>query len=153
MFKFRVFLTVLLLLAALFSVQSQAMGDSHNLTTHVSASTVLTELNDFSKTPPIAKSHSDQQHKKSHQTGLDAHQPRLTANNSSLFLHSMQSEPEYDVVFEFFAQHLVRHIFLRPTAVKPIQPWYTLLTHSKKSRLSGWKDVNLLYKASITYHA
>jgi hypothetical protein len=68
-------------------------------------------------------------------------------------LHTVQSEPEYDVVFEFFAQHLVRQIFLRPQAVNAIQPWYTLVHNSKKSRLSGWKDANLLYRAVTTYHA
>ena len=153
MFKFRVFLTAFLLLAALFSVQSNAMGASQNLNITVSTQVSLTDIGDLTKIQPISKSVDTAQHKKTHQTDFDAHQPRLTANNSSLFLHTVQSEPEYDVVFEFFAQNLVRHIFLRPRAINPIQPWYTLVTNSKKSRLSGWKDVNLLYRAVTTYHA
>ncbi|MBB1297107.1 hypothetical protein P4S81_11625 [Pseudoalteromonas sp. B28] len=153
MFKFRVFLTAFLLLAALFSVQSNAMGASQNLNITVSTQVSLTDIADLTKIQPISKSVDTAQHKKTHQTDFDAHQPRLTANNSSLFLHTVQSEPEYDVVFEFFAQNLVRHIFLRPRAINPIQPWYTLVTNSKKSRLSGWKDVNLLYRAVTTYHA
>ena len=153
MFKFRVFLTAFLLLAALFSVQSNAMGASQNLNITVSTQVSLTDIGDLTKIQPISKSVDTAQHKKTHQTDFDAHQPRLTANNSSLFLHTVQSEPEYDVVFEFFAQNLVRHIFLRPRAVNRIQPWYTLVTNSKKSRLSGWKDVNLLYTAVTTYHA
>ena len=153
MFKFRVFLTAFLLLAALFSVQSNAMGVSQNLNITVSTQVSLTDIGDLTKIQPISKSVDTAQHKKTHQTDFDAHQPRLTANNSSLFLHTVQSEPEYDVVFEFFAQNLVRHIFLRPRAINPIQPWYTLVTNSKKSRLSGWKDVNLLYRAVTTYHA
>lgn len=153
MFKFRVFLTAFLLLAALFSVQSNAMGASQNLNIIVSTQVSLTDIGDLTKIQPISKSVDTAQHKKTHQTDFDAHQPRLTANNSSLFLHTVQSEPEYDVVFEFFAQNLVRHIFLPPRAVNPIQPWYTLVTNSKKSRLSGWKDVNLLYRAVTTYHA
>jgi hypothetical protein len=153
MFKFRVFLTAFLLLAALFSVQSNAMGASKNLNITVSTQVSLTDIADLTKIQPISKSVDTAQHKKTHQTDFDAHQPRLTANNSSLFLHTVQSEPEYDVVFEFFAQNLVRHIFLRPRAINPIQPWYTLVTNSKKSRLSGWKDVNLLYRAVTTYHA
>ena len=151
MFKFRVFLTAFLLLAALFSVQSNAMGASQNL--NISTQVSPTDITDLTKIQPISKSVDTAQHKKTHQTDFDAHQPRLTANNSSLFLHTVQSEPEYDVVFEFFAQNLVRHIFLRPRAVNRIQPWYTLVTNSKKSRLSGWKDVNLLYTAVTTYHA
>ncbi|MBB1450213.1 hypothetical protein H5159_03810 [Pseudoalteromonas sp. SG43-1] len=153
MFKFRVFLTAFLLLAALFSVRSNAMGASQNLNITVSTQVSLTDIADLTKIQPISKSVDTAQHKKTHQTDFDAHQPRLTANNSSLFLHTVQSEPEYDVVFEFFAQNLVRHIFLRPRAINPIQPWYTLVTNSKKSRLSGWKDVNLLYRAVTTYHA
>ena len=153
MFKFRVFLTAFLLLAALFSVQSNAMGASQNLNITVSTQVSLTDIADLTKIQPISKSVDTAQHKKTHQTDFDAHQPRLTASNSSLFLHTVQSEPEYDVVFEFFAQNLVRHIFLRPRAINPIQPWYTLVTNSKKSRLSGWKDVNLLYRAVTTYHA
>ena len=153
MFKFRVFLTAFLLLAALFSVQSNAMGASQNLNITVSTQVSITDIGDLTKIQPISKSVETAQHKKTHQTDFDAHQPRLTANNSSLFLHTVQSEPEYDVVFEFFAQNLVRHIFLRPRAINPIQPWYTLVTNSKKSRLSGWKDVNLLYRAVTTYHA
>ena len=153
MFKFRVFLTAFLLLAALFSVQSNAMGASQNLNITVSTQVSLTDIADLTKIQPISKSVDTAQHKKTHQTDFDAHQPRLTANNSSLLLHTVQSEPEYDVVFEFFAQNLVRHIFLRPRAINPIQPWYTLVTNSKKSRLSGWKDVNLLYRAVTTYHA
>ncbi|TMO01464.1 hypothetical protein [Pseudoalteromonas sp. S558] len=153
MFKFRVFLTAFLLLAALFSVQSNAMGVSQNLNMTVSTQVSLTDIGDLTKIQPISKSVDTAQHKKTHQTDFDAHQPRLIANNSSLFLHTVQSEPEYDVVFEFFAQNLVRHIFLPPRAVNPIQPWYMLVTNSKKSRLSGWKDVNLLYRAVTTYHA
>ena len=153
MFKFRVFFTAFLLLAALFSVQSNAVGASQNLNITVSTQVSLTDIADLTKIQPISKSVETAQHKKTHQTDFYAHQPRLTANNSSLFLHTVQSEPEYDVVFEFFAQNLVRHIFLRPRAVNPIQPWYTLVTNSKKSRLSGWKDVNLLYRAVTTYHA
>ncbi|MEH6479085.1 MULTISPECIES: hypothetical protein [Pseudoalteromonas] len=153
MFKFREFLTAFLLLAALFSVQSNAMGASQNLNINISTQVSLIDIGDLTKIQPISKSVDTAQHKKTHQTDFDAHQPRLTANNSSLFLHTVQSEPEYDVVFEFFAQNLVRHIFLRPRAINPIQPWYTLVTNSKKSRLSGWKDVNLLYRAVTTYHA
>ena len=153
MFKFREFLTAFLLLAAFFSVQSNAMGASQNLNINISTQVSLIDIGDLTKIQPISKSVDTAQHKKTHQTDFDAHQPRLTANNSSLFLHTVQSEPEYDVVFEFFAQNLVRHIFLRPRAINPIQPWYTLVTNSKKSRLSGWKDVNLLYRAVTTYHA
>jgi len=157
MFKLRVFITAFLLLAALFSVQSNAAQTTQNLNPAVTSHILFTDAVDITKTKSVTKSVTESAGvpapKKTHQTDFSAHQPRLTANNSSFFLHSVQSEPEYDVVFEFFAQHLVRQIFLRPQAVNAIQPWYTLVTHSKKSRLSGWKDANLLYRAVTTYHA
>jgi len=153
MFKFRVFITAFLLLAALFSLQSNAVQVSQNLNPAVSSHILFTDAIDITKTKPTKKSSDAPAHKKTQHTDFDSHQPRLTASNTSLFLHTVQSEPEYDVVFEFFAQHLVRQIFLRPQAVNAIQPWYTLVHNSKKSRLSGWKDANLLYKAVTTYHA
>ncbi|TMO72683.1 hypothetical protein CWC16_04770 [Pseudoalteromonas sp. S3776] len=153
MFNVRVFITAFLLFCALFSVQSSAQCATHKLNTATSSLSMLADSVDLAKTLPISKSVKGNEHKRTHQTGFDAHQPRLTASNSSLFLHAAQSEPEYDVVFEFFAQRLVRQIFIRPQAVNAIQPWYTLVYHSKKSRLSGWKDANLLYRAVTTYHA
>ena len=56
MFKFRVFLTAFLLLAALFSVQSNAMGASQNLNITVSTQVSLTDIGDLTKIQPISKS-------------------------------------------------------------------------------------------------
>ncbi|MEJ2911993.1 hypothetical protein [Pseudoalteromonas sp. C12FD-1] len=153
MFNVRVFITAFLLFCALFSVQSSAQCATHKLNTVAISLSVFADSVDLTKTQPISKSVKGSEHKKTHQTGFDAHQPRLTASNSSLFLHATQSEPEYDLVFEFFAQTLFREIHLRPNAFVVQQPWYTLVSHSKKSRLSGWKDANLLYSAVTTYHA
>ena len=153
MFNVRVFITAFLLFCALFSVQSSAQCVTHKLNTVTTSLSVFADSVELVKTLPISKSVKGSEHKKTHQTGFDAHQPRLTASNSSLFLHVAQSEPEYDVVFEFFAHTLFREIYLSPNAFIAQRPWYTLVTHSKKSRLSGWKDANLLYTAASTYHA
>ena len=73
MFKFRVFLTAFLLLAALFSVQSNAMGASQNLNITVSTQVSLTDIADLTKIQPISKSVDTAQHKKTHQTDFDSH--------------------------------------------------------------------------------
>ena len=153
MFKFRVFLTACLFFAALFSVQSNAMGVKHNLNTSVSTYSTALNLDPLTKITVPAKSQGNLKHKNSKHSDFDAHQPRLTANNSFLFLHSAQGDPEYAVVYEFFVQNALRHIYLPPQAVTIRQPWYTWVFKSKKSRLSGWKDANLLYTAVTTYHA
>jgi len=153
MFKFRVFLTAFLLIAALFSVQSEAASVKHDLNLDTVSQISPTSFADLTKAPLIAKKMSDGQHKKNHQTDYWAHQPRFTANNSSLFLYNEQSEPQYDVIFEFFAHTITEQIYLQSQPVNKPKPWYTLVSKSKKSRLSGWKDANLLYTAVTTYHA
>ncbi len=153
MFKFRVFLATCLFFAALFSVQSHAMGVKHELNSNQSSYSHVVNVENLTIAPTPLKSLGNLQHKNSKHSEFAAHQPRLTANNSFLFLHSAQGDPEYDVVHEFFALNGCRHIFLRPQAVTINQPWYTWVFKSKKSRLSGWKDANLLYTAVTTYHA
>ena len=153
MFKFRVFLATCLFFAALFSVQSHAMGVKQGLGSNLSSLTDIVNVDHLTNISVPTKSLGDLQHKNSKHSDFAAHQPRLTANNSFLFLHSAQGDPEYDVVHEFFALNGCRHIFLRPQAVTINQPWYTWVFKSKKSRLSGWKDANLLYIAVTTYHA
>ena len=153
MFKFRVFLATCLFFAALFSVQNHAMGVKHELNSNQSSYSHVVNVENLTNAPPPLKSLGNLQHKNSKHSEFAAHQSRLTANNSFLFLHSAQGDPEYDVVHEFFALNGCRHIFLRPQAVTINQPWYTWVFKSKKSRLSGWKDANLLYTAVTTYHA
>ncbi|MGO2349527.1 hypothetical protein [Pseudoalteromonas nigrifaciens] len=96
--------------------------------------------------------HAKQQ-TKPNKTAFDALQPRLTASNSSLFLFSAQTEPEYDVIYEFFIHTLGRQFYLQPKAISTALPWYTVVSNSKKSRISGWKEANLLYSATNTHHA
>ena len=96
--------------------------------------------------------HAKQQ-TKPNKTAFDALQPRLTASNSSLFLFSAQTEPEYDVIYEFFIHTLARQFYLQPKAISTALPWYTVVSNSKKSRISGWKEANLLYSATNTHHA
>jgi hypothetical protein len=168
MFKFRVFIIAFSLMAAFFTLQSSAASVKPDLNfISVAKSTdvkSITDKNTASQTTTASFIDSTQallvtkkidvtHHKKTNQTGFEAHQPRLIASNSSLFLYGVQTEPQYDVVYEFFALTIAKQIYLKSQPVNAPQPWYTLVSKSKKLRLSGWKDANLLYTAVITYHA
>lgn len=178
MFKFRLFLTAFLLITALFSACSEAAPVKHGLntanstlisaafsaapfsldTTSLDATSLdATSLGNVSlgiSHPSILVKvlHAKQQ-TKPNKTAFDALQPRLTASNSSLFLFSAQTEPEYDVIYEFFIHTLARQFYLQPKAISTALPWYTVVSNSKKSRISGWKEANLLYSATNTHHA
>ncbi|WFO20403.1 hypothetical protein ATS73_007200 [Pseudoalteromonas sp. H100] len=64
MFKFRVFITAFLLLAALFSLQSNAVQVSQNLNPAVSSHILFTDSIDITKTKPTKKSLDAPAHKK-----------------------------------------------------------------------------------------
>lgn len=178
MFKFRLFLTAFLLITALFSACSEAAPVKHGLNTANSTlisaafsaapfSLDTTSLDttslgnvslgnvslDISHPSILVKVLHAKQQTKPNKTAFDALQPRLTASNSSLFLFSAQTEPEYDVIYEFFIHTLERQFYLQPKAISTALPWYTVVSNSKKSRISGWKEANLLYSATNTHHA
>ncbi|WP_404340276.1 hypothetical protein [Pseudoalteromonas mariniglutinosa] len=89
--------------------------------------------------------------KNTKQTDFAALQPRLTASSASLFLYPSQVETDYHLVFEFFAATLDKGLFLSLVNKALSIPWF-ILTRNTKTRLSGWKDANLLYRAVNTYH-
>ncbi|MBO7927463.1 hypothetical protein J5X91_14510 [Pseudoalteromonas sp. K222D] len=183
MFKFRLFLTAFLLITALFSACSEAAPVKHGLntanstlisaafsaapfsldTTSLDATSLDTTSLDttslgnvslgISHPSILVKVLHAKQQTKPNKTAFDALQPRLTASNSSLFLFSAQTEPEYDVIYEFFIHTLARQFYLQPKAISTALPWYTVVSNSKKSRISGWKEANLLYSATNTHHA
>lgn len=173
MFKFRLFLTAFLLITALFSACSEAAPVKHGLntanstltsaafsaapfsldTTSLDATSLGNVSLDISHPSILVKVLHAKQQTKPNKTAFDALQPRLTASNSSLFLFSAQTEPEYDVIYEFFIHTLARQFYLQPKAISTALPWYTVVSNSKKSRISGWKEANLLYSATNTHHA
>ncbi|MGB2708773.1 MAG: hypothetical protein WBC41_11580 [Pseudoalteromonas nigrifaciens] len=173
MFKFRLFLTAFLLITALFSACSEAAPVKHGLntanstlisaafsaapfsldTTSLDATSLGNVSLDISHPSILVKVLLAKQQTKPNKTAFDALQPRLTASNSSLFLFSAQTEPEYDVIYEFFIHTLARQFYLQPKAISTALPWYTVVSNSKKSRISGWKEANLLYSATNTHHA
>ncbi|MBE0419205.1 MAG: hypothetical protein WBH48_02655 [Pseudoalteromonas nigrifaciens] len=173
MFKFRLFLTAFLLITALFSACSEAAPVKHGLntanstlisaafsaapfsldTTSLDATSLDATSLGISHPSILVKVLHAKQQTKPNKTAFDALQPRLTASNSSLFLFSAQTEPEYDVIYEFFIHTLARQFYLQPKAISTALPWYTVVSNSKKSRISGWKEANLLYSATNTHHA
>lgn len=80
--------------------------------------------------------------------------PRNNTFNASLFNTEIQSSPEYYLVIEFFKIKLTAGLFKNLANPPLITPWYEQLSHSShSSRLSGWKDGNLLYSSRKTYHS
>ncbi len=80
--------------------------------------------------------------------------PRSNTFNASLFNTEIQSSPEYYLVVEFFKIKLTAGLFKNLANPPLITPWYEQLSHnSHSSRLSGWKDGNLLYSSRKTYHS
>ena len=152
MLNFRSLLTTCLFVFALFSAQGHAASVQSEVSKGTDSSFTTGYITDLSKVLLRVKPTLNKTPKKTHQTDFTAHQPRLTAHNPSLFLSVTQSEPQYDVIFEFFEKILARQIYLQPLTITNTQPWYTIIYKNKKSRLSGWKDANLLYCSVITYH-
>lgn len=165
MIRFRLVLTVLLMFAALFSVQATAASSKQTIQSQSSVLvgaevfSQLTDLNSkvihtpvsthLSVSKQVAMLAVDQQPQGA---GFESLQPRLTASNSSLFLYHSQVEPNYAAIFEFFVPSLARQLFLQPLEPPTRLPWFVSYD-GKKSRLSGWKDANLQYRAVLTYHS
>ncbi|WP_062568943.1 hypothetical protein [Pseudoalteromonas arabiensis] len=107
---------------------------------------------ELTKLPVISQTHAVEHPKPVKPSGFDTLVPRLTASNSSLFLYHSQVDPDYELLIEFFAEDWGKEHFLAPPGAVREIPWFALATQ-RKSRISGWKDANLLYKANTTYHS
>lgn len=165
MIRFRLMLTVLLMFAALFSVQATAASSKQTIQSQSSVlvgTAVFSQFSDLqsevihtpvsthlSVSKQVAMLAADQQPQGA---GFESLQPRLTVSNSSLFLYHSQVEPNYAAIFEFFVPSLARQLFLQPLEPPTRLPWFVSYD-GKKSRLSGWKDANLQYRAVVTYHS
>lgn len=165
MIRFRLVLTVLLLFTALFSVQANAVSNAEANVSQPTAffqsamlsdlsalevkvfDTSVSDITPFTKKIPIAA--ADQQ---TEGAGFESLQPRFSASNSSLFLYQSQVEPSYVAIFEFFVPSLARQLYLQPLEPPITLPWFVAY-EGKKSRISGWKDANLQYRAVLTYYS
>ncbi len=78
----------------------------------------------------------------------------LTRLSPSLFSAEIQISPNYVLVMEFFKVKLTAALFKNLANPPVLTQWFEQLSHkTNSSRLSGWKDSNLLYSARTTYHS
>jgi len=77
----------------------------------------------------------------------------ITSAQASHFNHSQQRKINYIfVVLIALFIRLISIIYFQITILHA-PPWYCFIGLSKNSRLSGWKESNLLYKAKLTYQS
>jgi len=82
---------------------------------------------------------------------LDVELLLITSHQASNFNHSKQRNIEY--IFVAFLTIFICLFAANYHLIKTVHPppWFFLVKFSIKSRLSGWKESNLLYKAKLTY--
>lgn len=80
--------------------------------------------------------------------------PSVNRLNSSLFATEVQTTPNYVLAVEFFKLKLNAGLFKHLANPPVTLHWFEQLSHNAHStRLSGWKDGNLLYSSRVTYHS
>jgi len=78
--------------------------------------------------------------------------PRILRASASTFTTELQASPDYVLVIEFFAIKLTAGLFKHLANPPLVVAWFEQTSaNSSSSRISGWKDSNLLYKSNITY--
>ena len=78
---------------------------------------------------------------------------QITSHQASNFNHSQQRKTDYIfiVLIALFIR-LISLVYYQITIVHS-PPWFCFVGLSNNSRLSGWKESNLLYKAKLTYQS
>jgi len=80
--------------------------------------------------------------------------PKINRACSSLFNHEIQLTPDYYLAITFFEMKLSAALFKNLTNPGVRTPWFEQISHrSNSSRISGWKDSNILYTSRITYYS
>lgn len=80
--------------------------------------------------------------------------PRITRASTSSFSSELQTSPYYVLVIEFFAIKLTAGLYKNLANPPLIVDWFEQLSaKSTSSRISGWKDSNLLYTSVVTYQS
>jgi len=75
----------------------------------------------------------------------------IAASQASHFNHSQQLNIEYGFVCLIALFIALVYFSYHNIIIVRAPPWYSLLRSLKRSRLSGWKESNLLYKGKLTY--
>ncbi|TPH18073.1 hypothetical protein [Litorilituus lipolyticus] len=80
--------------------------------------------------------------------------PRNIRVSATTFTSELQLSPEYCLLVEFFEIKLKASLYKNLTNPPLVLAWYiNKPITNRSSRLSGWKESNALYSATITYHS
>lgn len=80
--------------------------------------------------------------------------PRINNISPTTFSIEAQTAPIYVLVIEFFKTNSSEREYKNLAPPVIFNNWFEQLNHqAKSSRISGWKDGNFLYSATITYHS
>ncbi|PKF54154.1 hypothetical protein CW748_16995 [Alteromonadales bacterium alter-6D02] len=72
--------------------------------------------------------------------------PRFYRANVSCFLAEAQQQPQYGLVCEFFEPKLSAALYKNLITPPKLPHWFEQTSFKKTtSRISGWKDANMLY--------
>jgi len=76
----------------------------------------------------------------------------LSVSTASQFIHEAQRNIEYvySLVLALFSAFSA--CIFKEFSVLRAPPWFLSISTSCRSKVSGWKESNLLYKAQLTYH-
>ncbi len=85
---------------------------------------------------------------------FSSNNPPLTPTTASaiLFRDNLQTKPIYWLKAEFNPRDPALHTLADLRFKQNNSPWFMQSNQKVNGRLSGWKDGNSLYTASITYH-
>lgn len=75
-----------------------------------------------------------------------------TGASAMLFRDSLQTKPVYCLKTEFFSTDIPSHLKPELRFEQNDSPWFMRSNLKSNCRVSGWKDGNFLYTASITYY-
>ena len=80
--------------------------------------------------------------------------PRILRASASTFTTEFQATPDYVLVIEFFAIKLTAGLFKNLANPPQFVPWFEQSNASNSaSRVSGWKDSNILYASRAKYYS
>jgi hypothetical protein len=125
------------------------------LTKVVNASPIsTTNHNEYSQHLSISTEHQNYSIDASEESKESYNIPRFNRINPSIFTAEIQITPNYFLEIEFFKVKLTPALFKNLTNPPVNIQWFEQLSHNtNSSRLSGWKDGNILYSSRTRYHS
>lgn len=77
----------------------------------------------------------------------------LLSSYRSFLLSTFQLLPSYTLALDFGYRYLSQQQLNVPTYEQPQQVNWMLHSSQQQNRLGGWKESNILYRGSLTYHS